>query len=34
MVGGPRDKNVNEAVPSQAPQNPQVPIEEGAMSNI
>ena len=25
---------MNEAVPSRAPQNPQVPIEEGAMSNV
>ena len=28
------EENVNEAVPPQAPQNPQVPIEEGAMSNV
>ena len=26
--------NVNEEVPSQAPQNPQVPIKEGAISNV
>ncbi|KAH0639227.1 hypothetical protein KY285_035813 [Solanum tuberosum] len=28
------EENVNEAVPPQTPQNPQVPIEEGAMSNV
>ncbi|WMV24828.1 hypothetical protein MTR67_018213 [Solanum verrucosum] len=28
------EENVNEAVPPQAPQNAQVPIEEGAMSNV
>ena len=27
-------ENVNEVVPPQTPQNPQVPIEEGVMSNI
>ena len=27
-------ENLNEAVPPQAPQNPQVPIEEGVMSNV
>ncbi|WMV49970.1 hypothetical protein MTR67_043355 [Solanum verrucosum] len=28
------EENVNEVVPPQAPQNPQVPIEEGAISNV
>uniref|UniRef100_M1DGG8 Gag-pol polyprotein n=1 Tax=Solanum tuberosum TaxID=4113 RepID=M1DGG8_SOLTU len=28
------EENVNEAVLPQAPQNPQAPIEEGAMSNV
>ncbi|TMX05034.1 hypothetical protein EJD97_003169, partial [Solanum chilense] len=28
------DENLNESVPPQAPQNPQVPIEEGAMYNV
>ncbi|KAH0775084.1 hypothetical protein KY290_012221 [Solanum tuberosum] len=28
------EENVNVAIPPQAPQNPQVPIEEGAMSNV
>lgn len=28
------EKNVNEAVPSQAPQKPQVFIEDGALSNV
>ena len=28
------EENLNYAVPPQAPQNPQVPIEEGDMSNV
>ena len=28
------EENVSEVVPPPAPQNPQVPIEEGAMSNV
>ena len=28
------EENLNYAVPPQAPQNPQVPIEEGDMSNF
>ena len=29
-----REENLNEAVPLKAPQNPQVPIKEGPMSNV
>ena len=28
------EENLNAIVPPQAPQNPQVPIEEGDMSNV
>ncbi|TMX02854.1 hypothetical protein EJD97_019545 [Solanum chilense] len=28
------EENLNEAVPPQDPKNPQLPIEEGAMSNV
>ena len=28
------EKNVNEVVPPPAPQNPQVPIEEGVICNV